>query len=122
VERNNVILGYISVLIDKRIKINGNKAAFFIGIRKSVAFLIAKELMNDDLKVSKLLIPAVEEIARKYDCSYVFTSPLNFMYHYLINNYGFMPLNPGCLTVTYQSPNLTLLDIEDEGDAVYKKL
>ena len=133
-KESEIAIGYISVLIDSRIKLFDAKALFFVGIRKTFSYFIAQKLgMKQQLpKITSILIPHIEELARFYNIKYIFTFPLNNMYHILKNHYEFKALysddeldndnKHDKLQIEYFSPCTLLITDGEDDSAVWKLL
>jgi len=107
----DIIIGYISVIVDSRTTFDGNKkffyipagkVAYFIGIRKSAALMAAQQYskyltnfgqsyrtMLTEFRLSESIIPAVEEYARTLNAVYLITTPLLNMMKILTKHYEF---------------------------------
>ena len=142
IKYRNIVIGYISVVIDSRTTFDGNedffyipagKVAYFIGIRKSAALMAAQQYskylaklgqsyksMLTEFRLSETIIPAVEDYARSLDSEYLVTTPLLNMMRILSKHYGFQGPQLNTMLTTYNSP-VYLVHVEDE-DIFWKKI
>lgn len=132
--QSSPILAYVSILSDPRILLHNEKAVFFIGIRKSVAFAVAEKIDLNwiSVKMTSLLIPAIAELAKTFGAKYIFTYPLYNMNAILTTYYGFSELYSSDeidlqreekVQVSYFSPNITLTSpADDDAGCVYKEI
>jgi hypothetical protein len=93
VKYNDVIVGSILAFVDPRTTLYGETAGFFIGIRKSSAMLAAQKYLPEsilnNLKISPILLPAVEDYLLSHGAVYAVTSPLINMMKILEKHYGY---------------------------------
>lgn len=130
IKYKNIILGYISVIIDSRTTLNDGKVGYFIGIRKS-SFLMAaqqypklidKNYKNiiTEFRLSETIIPIVEDYAKSLNCVYLVTSPLLNMMKILTKHYGFTGFVPNIMKSTYNTP--CFLISEEQEVIIWKKI
>jgi len=133
IKYKNIIIGYISVIIDSKTTFNGEKVAYFIGIRKSASLMaaqyyfkyLAKNGQNhqnilDGFILSETIIPAVEAYARSLNAVYLITTPLSNMTKILTNYYEFQGTQRNTMVNLYNPPAY-IITIPQER-IVWKKL
>ena len=104
----DVIIAYVSLVIDPKTKLFGQKLGDFIGIRKTLAFHVLQQLHPEfnSVKVSDYLIPGIINLAREHGAKYVTVNPLHKMRNILIQHFGFkVPLTEDVMT---SEPNAML--------------
>lgn len=96
VKHKGLIIASIVVIFDPRSFIEEEPVAYFIGIRKSIAFGSSQKILKRvpehevfEVKISSLILPKVEEYAKEKSAKYVATTPLLNMMKILGNYFGF---------------------------------
>lgn len=96
VKYNDQTIASIMFFYDPRSTLFGESLGFFIGIFQTMTFYAARDLSKRlkvnpeivDIKVSDLIIPYLEELARKEGYHYIATLPLQVM-HSILEQHGF---------------------------------
>lgn len=115
IKYNDIIIGYISVIVDSRTEFAGTKSqrlgdmyrntekvGYFIGIRKSSSLMAAQQYSKystklgqiyksllTEFRLSEKIIPVVEDYARSLNCGYLVSTPLGNMIRILVKYFGF---------------------------------
>jgi hypothetical protein len=121
----NIIIGYISVVVDSRSTFDGKnnffytpagKVAYFMGIRKSAALMAAQQYpklanfdqnyksMLTEFRLSETIVPAVEDYSRSLNSEYLVTTPLSNMQKILSKHYGFQGPQINTMLNLYRPP------------------
>lgn len=106
---NNVIVASIISLVDPRTTFQGETVGYFIGIRKSFPMVAAQAYLSGsdsplvNVRISELLVPAVEEYAKAHHAGYLIVSPIGPMKKILQEFFGFVP-SPNLMNSTYEPP------------------
>ena len=105
---DGVVLGSVSVTIDRRLTLFGGTVAYMIGIRKSTVLFAAQKLSPDSeiakFKITQSLVAAVTKYSLERKAEYIVVTPIGKMISILENHHGFKYQSNNIMKITYKPP------------------